>query len=188
MLLIDTSNSMKELDRLGDGRGARVHGTQPGSAALGRLLQREADRRAAAHHGSRQGCQASLAKPPKLAEGTHIYDALAAAVAQVRGSALGGARIVLLSDGDDVGSATSLDSALQQLEEQNIRVYTVGIESAAFNADDLEKIADDTGGEYAAASSPDDLTAVYEELGFRLGNEYLLRYRSPAQPRTRTST
>ena len=53
-----------------------------------------------------------LAKPPKLAEGTHIYDALAAAVAQVRGSALGAARIVLLSDGDDVGSATTLDSAL----------------------------------------------------------------------------
>ena len=46
-----------------------------------------------------------LAKAPKLAEGTHIYDALAAAVAQVRGSALGAARIVLLSDGDDVGSA-----------------------------------------------------------------------------------
>jgi len=123
-----------------------------------------------------------LAKPPKLAEGTHIYDALAAAVAQVRGSALGAARIVLLSDGDDVGSATSLDSALQQLEEQNIRVYTVGIESGAFVPDDLEKIANDTGGEYAAAASPEDLTAVYEELGFRLGNEYLVSYRSGAAP------
>ena len=123
-----------------------------------------------------------LAKPPKLAEGTHIYDALAAAVAQVRGSALGAARIVLLSDGDDVGSATSLDSALQQLEEQNIRVYSVGIESPAFIPDDLEKIADETGGEYASAASPEELTAVYEELGFRLGNEYLVSYRSPASP------
>ena len=123
-----------------------------------------------------------LAKPPKLAEGTHIYDALAAAVAQVRGSALGAARIVLLSDGDDVGSGTSLDSALQQLEEQNIRVYSVGIESPAFIPDDLEKIADETGGEYASAASPEELTAVYEELGFRLGNEYLVSYRSPASP------
>ncbi len=130
----------------------------------------------------RDKVQAALAKPPKLAEGTHIYDALAAAVAQVRGSALGGARVVLLSDGDDVGSATSLDSALKQLEEQNIRVYTVGIESDAFNAEDLQKIADDTGGEYAAASSPDDLTEVYDELGFRLGNEYLLRYKSGVAP------
>lgn len=123
-----------------------------------------------------------LANPPKLAEGTHIYDALAAAVAQVRGSALGAARIVLLSDGDDVGSATTLDSALQQLEEQNIRVYSVGIESPAFIPDDLEKIADETGGEYASAASPEELTAVYEELGFRLGNEYLVSYRSPASP------
>jgi tight adherence protein B len=123
-----------------------------------------------------------LAKPPKLAEGTHIYDALAAAVAQVRGSALGAARIVLLSDGDDVGSGTSLDSALQQLEEQNIRVYSVGIESPAFIPEDLEKIADETGGEYASAASPEELTAVYEELGFRLGNEYLVSYRSPASP------
>src|SRR6185312_4298626 len=53
-----------------------------------------------------------LAKAPKLAEGTHIYDALAAAVAQVRGSAVGAARVVLVSDGADVGSLTSSESAL----------------------------------------------------------------------------
>ena len=86
---------------------------------------------------------AVLAKPPKLSEGTHIYDALAAGVAQVRGSALGAARFILLSDGDDVGSLTSLDSALQQLEAQNIRVYTVGIESSAFTSSDLERIANE---------------------------------------------
>ena len=88
---------------------------------------------------------------------------------------------MLLSDGDDVG-ATSLDSALQQLEEQNIRVYTVGIESGAFSAEDLQRIADDTGGEYAAASSPDELTEVYEELSFRLRQQYLLRHKSGAAP------
>jgi tight adherence protein B len=126
--------------------------------------------------------QKALAKPPALAEGTRLYDALAAAVAQVRGSALGAARVVVLSDGDDVGSGTTLDSALQQLEAQNIRVYTVGIESPAFTAEDLETIAGDTGGTYAAASSPDQLTAIYDELGFRLNNEYLVRYRSRANP------
>ncbi len=86
--------------------------------------------------------QAALAKAPPLAEGTHIYDALTAAVAQVRGSALGGARVVLLSDGDDVGSAATLDSALEQLKGQGIRVYTVGIESPDFKSDDLETIAE----------------------------------------------
>ena len=130
----------------------------------------------------RDRVRAVLARAPKLAEGTHIYDALAAAVAQVRGSALGAARVVLLSDGDDVGSATSLDSALQQLDAENIRVYTVGIESPAFKADDLQRLADQTGGEYAAATSGGDLTRIYEKLGFRLGNEYLVRYRSAARP------
>src|SRR6185312_14439761 len=126
--------------------------------------------------------QAILEKAPKLGEGTHINDALVAAVAQVRGSALGAARIVLLSDGDDVGSATSLDSALAQLDAQKIRVFTVGIESPDFTSADLERIASTTGGTYAAATSPDSLTKIYDELGFQLGNEYLLRYRSTAQP------
>ena len=82
----------------------------------------------------RKAVDAVLAKPPKLAEGTRVFDALAAAVAQVRGSALGAARIVLLSDGDDVGSITTLDSAISQLQAQKIRVFTVGIESPDFVA------------------------------------------------------
>ena len=47
----------EELDRLGDGRGARVHGTQPRAAAVGRVLQREADGRAAADERPRPGRQ-----------------------------------------------------------------------------------------------------------------------------------
>ena len=123
-----------------------------------------------------------LAKAPKLAEGTRINDALVAAVAQVRGSALGAARIVLLTDGDDVGATTSLDSALAQLDAQKIRVFTVGIESPDFTSDDLQKIADRPAGPTPSATSPEALTKIYDELGFQLGNEYLLRYRSTAQP------
>ncbi len=61
-------------------------------------------------------------------------------------------------------------------------MFTVGIQSPDFTPDDLEKIADETGGTYAAATSPDALTKIYDELGFQLANEYLLRYRSTAQP------
>ena len=62
--------------------------------------------------------------------------------------------------------------------------YTVGIQSPDFTSDDLQKIADETGGTYASATSPEALTKIYDELGFQLGNEYLLRYRStrPARP------
>jgi tight adherence protein B len=181
VLLIDSSNSMK--GSIGSAMAAaRAFTARNPGQPLSVVFFNSKPRVALPLTTDRDQVQAALAKAPKLGEGTHIYDALAAAVAQVRGSALGGARIVLLSDGDDVGSATSLDAALQQLEEQNIRVYTVGIESGAFSAEDLQRIADDTGGEYAAASSPDELTEIYEELGFRLGNEYLLRYKSAAAP------
>ena len=60
VLLIDTSNSMRNSIDVGDGRGARVHGTQPGTAAVGRVLQREADGRGAAddgHRPDRQGAR-----------------------------------------------------------------------------------------------------------------------------------
>jgi tight adherence protein B len=126
--------------------------------------------------------QAALAKAPKLAEGTRLFDALAAAVAQIRGSALGAARIVVLSDGDDVGSVTTRDAAISQLQDQKVRVFTVGIESPDFNAEDLQKLADSTGATYASASSAEALTKIYDQLGFALGNEYLLRYKSAAGP------
>jgi tight adherence protein B len=181
VLLIDSSNSMK--GSIGSAMAAaRAFAARNPGQPISVVFFNSRPTVALPLTTDRKEVQAALAKVPKLAEGTHINDALVAAVAQVRGSALGAARIVLLSDGDDVGSATSLDSALAQLDAQKIRVFTVGIESPDFNSDDLQRIADDTGGTYGAATSPEALTKIYDELGFKLGNEYLLRYRSAAQP------
>ena len=186
VLLIDASNSMK--GSIGSAMAAaRAFAARNPGQPLSVVFFNSRPTVALPLTTDRKKVQAALAKPPKLAEGTHINDALVAAVAQVRGSALGAARVVLLSDGDDVGSATSLDSALAQLQAQKIRVFTVGIESPDFTSDDLEKIADKTGGTYAAATSPEALTKIYDELGFQLGNEYLVRYRSTAQPDEKVS-
>jgi len=181
VLLIDSSNSMKgSIDNAM--AAARAFAARNPGQPLSVVFFNARPTVALPLTTDRKKVAAVLAKSPKLAEGTHINDALVAAVAQVRGSNLGAARIVLLSDGDDVGSATSLDSALTQLDAQKIRVYTVGIQSPDFQSGDLEKIADETGATYAAASSPEALTKIYDELGFQLGNEYLLRYRSGAEP------
>ena len=181
VLLIDASNSMKgSID--GALKAARAFVARNPGQPLSVVFFSAAPKVALPLTTDRERVDEVLAKAPTLTEGTHIYDALAAAVAQVRGSALGAARIVLLSDGDDVGSRESLESALSQLEAQRVRVFTVGIESPDFIPDDLERIAEETGGSYAAASSPAALTEIYDELGFQLGNEYLLRYRSDARP------
>ena len=181
VLLIDASNSMKGSIRSAM-QAARAFAARNPGQPLSIVFFNSKPTVALPLTTNRKAVDAVLAKPPKLAEGTRINDALVAAVAQVRGSALGAARVVLLTDGDDVGSNTSLDSAIAQLNAQKIRVFTVGIQSPDFTSDDLEKIADKTGGTYAAATSPEALTKIYDELGFQLGNEYLLRYRSTAAP------
>jgi tight adherence protein B len=181
VLLIDASNSMKgSIDSAM--QAARAFAARNPGQPLSVVFFNTKPTVALPLTTDRAKVNAVLAKAPKLAEGTRINDALVAAVAQVRGSQLGAARVVLLSDGDDVGSVTSLDSALAQLDAQRIRVFTIGIQSSDFTSGDLERIADDTGGSFALASSPSALTEIYDELGFQLSNEYLLRYRSAAQP------
>ena len=181
VLLIDASNSMK--GSIGSAMAAaRAFAARNPDQPISVVFFNHKPTVALPLSTDRKAVVAALSKPPKLAEGTRTYDALAAAVAQVRGSTLGAARIVLLSDGDDVGSVTTLDSALAQLKEQKVRVYPVGIESPDFVPDDLERLADETGGTYATADSPETLTKIYDQLGFELSNEYLLRYRSTARP------
>ena len=145
VLMIDSSNSMK--DSIDDAmQAARAFAARNPGQPLSVVYFNRKPTIALPLTTDRAKVTAVLAKPPKLAEGTRMFDALAAAVAQVRGSALGAARIVLLSDGDDVGSRTSLDAALGQLNAQRIRVFTVGIQSSDFTSTDLEALADKTGG------------------------------------------
>jgi tight adherence protein B len=181
VLLIDASNSMKtSIEAAMD--AARAFAARNPGQPLSVVFFNVNPTVALPLTTNSKAVTAILARPPKLAEGTRAYDALAAAVAQVRGSTLGAARIVLLSDGDDVGSITTLDSAITQLQAEKVRVYTVGIESPDFDPAALQEIAEKTGGTYASASSPEALRKIYDQLGFQLGNEYLLRYRSTARP------
>jgi tight adherence protein B len=181
VLLIDASNSMKGSIKSAM-QAARAFAARNPGQPLSVVFFNSKPTVALPLTTSPKQIQAALAKAPKLGEGTRLYDALAAAVAQVRGSALGAARVVVLSDGDDVGSITTSDAAIAQLQSEKIRVFTVGIASPDFKAEDLQQLAESTGGTYASATSAKELTEVYDQLGFELGNEYLLRYHSEARP------
>ena len=181
VLLIDASNSMKGSIQAAM-QAARAFAARNPGQPLSVVFFNATPKVALPLTTDPKQVQAALAKAPPLAEGTRLWDALAAAVAQVRGSSLGAARVVVLSDGDDVGSVTTEDAAISQLQAQGIRVFTVGIESSDFTAEGLQNLADKTGGTYAAAASPESLSKIYDQLGFELGNEYLLRYRSAARP------
>ena len=124
----------------------------------------------------------SLAHSPKLAYGTHIYDALNASLQLLAKNKISAGSIVLLSDGADVGSAATLKKVVSSAKAQHVRVFTVGLRSGAYDPTTLRAIAQQTGASYAEASSESQLASIYSQLGSRLSNEYLLQYRSLAAP------
>ena len=124
----------------------------------------------------------ALANPPELAYGTKIYDALDSSLDLLREAKISAGSVVLLSDGDDVGSVHLVDTVVRAAQRQRVRIFTVGLRSGAFDPSALRTIADETGGAYAEASSAGELSEIYTALGRRLATEYLVRYRSDAKP------
>lgn len=128
---------------------------------------------------------AALATPPNLAHGTHIFDALAAALDQLRGAGVAAGSVVLLSDGADTGSNASEDAVTAQAQRHHVRIFTVGLRSRSFDPATMEELASRTGGAFKEAESTAQLTGIYSALGRRLATEYVLTYRSPLPSNTR---
>jgi tight adherence protein B len=124
----------------------------------------------------------ALARPPDLADGTHIYDGVHSALAAIEESDVSIGTVIVLSDGADTGSTTSAAAVSAEARKARVRVFTVGIRSPQFTSGPLRKLGAATSGVYAEATSTADLARVYAQLGARLASEYVLRYRSSAGP------
>ena len=125
-----------------------------------------------------------LSGSPGVAFGTRIYDALKRSLALLDHARLSTGSIVLLSDGTDVGSRSELDSVIARARAQHVRIFTVGLRSKAFAPSSLQKLASESGGSFAEASSSGELASIYGALGQRLAGEYVIRYRSTAAPKS----
>lgn len=185
MLVIDASNSMKgEPIANAIAAGKAFAAKKPPNAEVGIITFNDKATVVLAPTRSRAAINAALSKPPALAEGTHINDALEAARIQLLASGARAGSIVLLSDGADVGSTVTTDDVIGRLEQDKVRVFSVGLESAAFNKAALTRFAAQTGGTMTVAQTPKDLQPIFADLGFRLGNEYLMLYRSLVKANT----
>jgi len=118
----------------------------------------------------------------QTAQGTALYDGVAAAV-----SALGsepGARnvVVVLSDGRDTSSHTTLAALTTDLERRHVEVDTVGLaQSSAFLATPLRRIAAASGGRFTSTGSISGLTPVTAALArARLSRTYAVDIDLPA--------
>lgn len=108
---------------------------------------------------------------------TNLTPAPTSTPTPVPAGVVGPAVIVLLTDGENNESPNPLDAA-QAAADRGVRVYTVGIGSAAgttllidgfsvhtqLNGEVLQQISQLTGGTYYSAEDEQDLSAIYENL------------------------
>jgi tight adherence protein B len=124
----------------------------------------------------------ALEQPPPLARGTYIYDAVDTALVLLANAQVTAGSVVLLSDGADSGSQATAAEATARSRAAHVRIFTVGLRGRAFSPETLAGLAAGSGAAYSAATSPSELKNIFEALGGQLANEYLIQYRSKADP------
>ena len=125
---------------------------------------------------------AAVAEAPTLAEGTRIYDALIEAADIARSAGYARTTAVLLSDGHRRGVQASRADALAALNEANVRVISVGLQSPQYDPETLQSMARRTGGTYVESATPGQLEPIFAAIGQQLSNEYVVSYRSLLGP------
>jgi tight adherence protein B len=181
MLVIDASNSMRGAP-LGEAmKAARAFAAQRGeNQPMGVVFFSDQPRVALSPTVDPERIAAVLAEQPVPTLGTHIYDATALAIAEIEKADVASGTVVVLSDGDDTGSATSAKALAANARQAHARVFTVGLQSPDFDPAELQQLAASGRGEYAEAGTAAQLEQIFAELGERFGNEYLVTYRSTA--------
>jgi tight adherence protein B len=183
MLVVDTSNSM---------RGAPIKGAMEAARAF--AARRDVNQRFSllAFNSSSElvlpftrsqtRIDKALTRTPGLARGTHLYDAVGQAITLILAARYQTGAVVLLSDGADTGSSLGLIQVTKLAQSAHVRVFTVGLHSKTFRPAALQQLATVTGGSFSQAATPADLAGIYSQLGLKLSNQYLVRYRSLIEP------
>jgi tight adherence protein B len=121
---------------------------------------------------------AALAGAPPLRRGTLINDAVSRAIDLLAASGTEAGSVVVLSDGADTGSRGTAAEAAARARDHQVRVFGVGLRSRSFDPALLRGLAAATGGATTVARSPRALRGLFDALGERLANQFIVRYDS----------
>lgn len=108
---------------------------------------------------------------------TSYYDAIYEAVDMLSG--IQGRKVVLaLTDGQDTASSHGRRSVTRHALDHNVVVYTIGLGYGVARGS-LQRIAEETRGQYYEEPSSSELAELYANLAQGLQDEYSLTYTSP---------
>ena len=123
-----------------------------------------------------------------LGEGgeTALYDAVDLAVQQINASDADRSSIIVLSDGGDTVSGTTLDGAAADLAGTETNFFAVSLQSGEADESALQTLASAADGSVVPASDPQALAAAYVDLGQRIVNQYDIVFESVTEAPTAT--
>ncbi len=115
---------------------------------------------------------------------TRLNDAIAASLDVLE--KVDGRRVVLVfTDGEDTASKLGFRAVLERARNEEVMVYTIGLESEYFNgarvqrtrpSRDLRRIADETGGGSFELKKTDELAPTFTRVAQELRSQYLLGF------------
>jgi tight adherence protein B len=179
VLAIDASNSMRGAAIENAMVAARAFEKSSASAqALGLVTFNGSVRVVARPTTDRSALAAALRTQPPLSEKTHLWDGVGRAVDLLRQAKITAGSVVVLTDGQDIGSRLGSAQVVSKARAAGVRVFAVGLKSPQFQPRALQAIGRETNGGYAEAASPAGLRSIYGALSDRLAREYIVRYRS----------
>lgn len=111
--------------------------------------------------------------------GTPLYDAVIKAVRLTAATEPVGHRaVIVMTDGQDRESISTDSDTIQSALNERIPVFTVGLSNRRLNEQYLQRLADQTGGIYQAAETPDDFSPLFTNVLTMLHTQYVLTYES----------
>jgi len=112
---------------------------------------------------------------------TALYDAVVEALQSLQKGDRDKKALIVISDGGDNASKSSLDRVLKMAEESSAVIYTIGV----FSEDDpdqnprvLRRLAHETGGEAFFPSKPSETVAICERIARAVREQYTIGYSS----------
>jgi tight adherence protein B len=111
---------------------------------------------------------------------TALYDGLVLASQQFDPNLPARRSVVLLSDGGDTVSDSTLEQALVGLLGNTVSFYAIELQTPENDPDALSRLAAATDGTVVAATDPEALGGIFDEIAAQLVNRYTVTYRSEA--------
>ncbi len=131
------------------------------------------------------------ASPPQLQQAilrngitgrTALYDAITAALKQLRKGTREKKVLIVISDGGDNASRATLARTMEAAKESDAIIYTVGlfdIDDADRNPRVLEHLARSTGGEAYLPKEPSEVVGICREIARDIRSQYTLGFSPP---------